>query len=143
MNIPEGRLLGLDYGSRRIGVAVSDPLGITAQPLPPIRRQGDDRDIEAIAGTARDYDVAGVVLGLPLHLDGREGTQAQKAIRFAAKIRERLGLPVATWDERMTTAQAERHLIESGVSREKRKDIRDSLAAVFILQSVLDFRGRK
>ncbi len=124
-------------------MAVSDPLGITAQPLPPIRREGDEKDIEAIAGTVRAYGVAAVVLGLPLHLDGREGDQARKAIRFGEKIRDRLGLPVETWDERMTTAQAERHLIESGVGREKRKEIRDSLAAVFILQSVLDFRGRK
>lgn len=124
-------------------MAVSDPLGITAQPLPSIRREGDDRDIEAIAAAAARHDVAGVVLGLPLHLDGGEGTQARKAIRFGEKVRERLGLPVTMWDERMTTAQAERHLIESGVSRGKRKEIRDSLAAVFILQSVLDFRGRK
>ena len=124
-------------------MAVSDPLGITAQPLPPIRRAGDVKDIAAIAEAARRHEVAGVVIGLPLHLDGGEGEQARKAIRFGEKIREHLGLPVATWDERMTTAQAERHLIESGVSREKRKEIRDSLAAVFILQSVLDFRGRK
>ncbi len=124
-------------------MAVSDPLGITAQPLPPIRRESDERDIEAIAGTVRAYDVAGVVLGLPLHLDGREGAQAQKALRFGEKVRERLGLPVETWDERLTTVQAERHLVASGVSREKRKEIRDSLAAVFILQSVLDFRSRK
>ncbi len=124
-------------------MAVSDPLGITAQPLPPIRRAGDEKDIEAIAAAVREYDVRGVVLGLPLHLDGGEGTQARKTIRFGEKIRERLGLPVDTWDERMTTAQAERHLIDSGVRREKRKEIRDSLAAVFILQSFLDFRSRK
>ena len=124
-------------------MAVSDPLGITAQPLPPIRRESDEKDIEAIAAAVRNYDVKGVVLGLPLHLDGGEGTQARKTIRFGDKIRERLGLPVDTWDERMTTAQAERHLVDSGVRREKRKEIRDSLAAVFILQSVLDFRGRK
>lgn len=143
MRIPEGRLLGLDYGSRRIGMAVSDPLGITAQPLPPIVREGDEKDIDAIAAAVREHGVGGVVIGLPLHLDGREGAQALKAIRFGEKIRERLGLPVATWDERMTTAQAERHLIASGVGRARRKEIRDSLAAVFILQSVLDFRGRK
>ncbi len=124
-------------------MAVSDPLGITAQPLPPLRREGDDKDIEAIAAAARKYEVGGIVIGLPLHLDGGEGEQARKAIRFGDRIRERLGLPVETWDERMTTAQAERHLIESGVSRAKRKDIRDSLAAVFILQSALDARGRK
>jgi len=124
-------------------MAVSDPLGITAQPLPAIRREGDEKDIESIGAAARQHDVAGVVLGLPLHLDGGEGAQAQKAKRFGEKIQERLGLPVAMWDERMTTAQAERHLIESGVSRGKRKEVRDSLAAVFILQSILDFRGRK
>ncbi len=124
-------------------MAVSDPLGITAQPLPPIRREGDVKDIEAIAAAVREHEVKGVVLGLPLHLDGREGEQARRAIRFGEKLRERLGLPVDTWDERLTTAQAERHLIESGVRREKRKEIRDSLSAVFILQSVLDFRGRK
>ncbi len=124
-------------------MAVSDPLGITAQPLPAIRREGDEKDIEAIAAAARRYEVGGVVIGLPLHLDGGEGVQARKAIRFGEKIRERLGVPVETWDERMTTAQAERHLIESGVTREKRKEVRDSLAAVFILQSALDFRGRK
>src|SRR5512143_2045888 len=125
MRTPEGRLLGLDYGSRRIGMAVSDPLGITAQPLPPIRREGDEKDIEAIAAAVREFEVGGVVLGLPLHLDGGEGPEARKSIRFGEKLRERLGLPVEMWDERMTTAQAERHLIESGVSRGKRKEIRD------------------
>ncbi len=124
-------------------MAVSDPLGITAQPLPPVRREGDAKDIEAIAGVVREHGVAGIVLGLPLHLDGREGVEAQRALRFGEKVRERLGLPVLTWDERMTTVQAERHLVASGVRREKRKEIRDSLAAVFILQSVLDFRSRK
>ncbi len=124
-------------------MAVSDPLGITAQPLPPVRREGDAKDIEAIAGAVRAHGVAGIVLGLPLHLDGREGVEAQRALRFGEKVRERLGLPVETWDERMTTVQAERHLVASGVRREKRKEIRDSLAAVFILPSVLDFRSRK
>lgn len=143
MTIPEGRLLGLDYGSRRIGMAISDPLGITAQPLSAIVRQGDEKDIGTIAAAVREHEAAGVVIGLPLHLDGGEGTEARKAIRFAEKVRERLGLPVAMWDERMTTAQAERHLIASGVGRGRRKEIRDSLAAVFILQSALDFRGRK
>ena len=124
-------------------MAVSDPLGITAQPLPQIRREGDEKDIAAIAAAARDLDVRAVVIGLPLHLDGGEGDQARKAVRFGEKLRERLELPVEMWDERMTTAQAERHLVDSGVRRAKRKEIRDSLAAVFILQSALDARGRK
>lgn len=138
----KGRLLGLDYGSHRIGTALSDPLGITAQPLPAIRRQGDNRDIEAIGELVRKFSVDGVVLGLPLMLDGTEGEQARRARAFGEKIFERLGVPVETWDERMTTVQAERHLIASGVRREKRKEVRDSLSAVILLQSLLDFRNR-
>jgi len=138
-----GRILGLDYGSHRIGAAVSDLLGITAQPLSAIRRQGDRRDFEAIGTIVREYSVGTILIGLPLHMGGEEGTQAKKARLFAEKIRERLEVPVEMWDERMTTVQAERHLIASGVRREKRKEIRDSLSAVFLLQSALDYRNRK
>ena len=139
----QGRILGLDYGSHRIGTAVSDPLGITAQPLVAIQRQGETRDIEAIGALVREYSVRSVLIGLPLHLSGEEGTQAKQARQFGEKIAERLGVPVETWDERMTTAQAERHLIASGVRRKKRKEIRDSLSAVILLQSALDYRNRK
>jgi len=139
----QGRILGLDYGSHRIGTAVSDPLGITAQPLVAIRRQGNSRDIEAIGALVREYSVCSVLIGLPLHLSGEEGTQAKQARHFGEKIAERLGIPVETWDERMTTAQAERHLIASGVRRKKRKEIRDCLSAVILLQSALDYRNRK
>ena len=139
----QGRILGLDYGSHRIGAAVSDPLGITAQPLSAIWRQGNSLDIEAIGALVREYSVRSVLIGLPLHLSGEEGTQAKQARRFGEKIAERLGIPVETWDERMTTAQAERHLIASGVRRKKRKEIRDSLSAVILLQSALDRRNRK
>jgi putative Holliday junction resolvase len=138
-----GRVLALDFGSRRIGVAVSDPLGITAQQLPAIRREGDRKDIEAIAVMAKEYGVETVVIGLPLLPGGTEGTQAARARAFARKLHERLGLPVVPWDERFTTAQAERHLIEAGVRREKRKEVRDSLAAALLLQSALDARNRK
>lgn len=138
----KGRLLGLDYGSRRIGAALSDPLGLTAQPLPAIQRRGDNRDIEAIGKLVRGYSVERVVLGLPLLLDGTEGEQAKRARAFGEKISDRLGVPVETWDERMTTVQAERHLIASGVRRKKRKEILDSLSAVLLLQSLLDFRNR-
>lgn len=139
----KGRLLGLDFGSRRIGAAISDPLGIIAQPLPCIRRRGDARDIEAIGTLVREFSVQSVVIGLPLMLDGNEGGQAKKAKDFGEKIRERIGVAVETWDERMTTVQAERHLIASGVRREKRKELRDSLSAVLLLQSALDCRNRK
>ena len=137
-----GRLLALDYGSRRIGAALSDPLGITAQPLPAIRRQGNNRDIEAIGELVREFSVDGVLLGLPLMLDGTEGEQAKRARAFGEKIADRLGIPVETWDERMTTVQAERHLIASGMRREKRREVRDSVSAVILLQSRLDFRNR-
>lgn len=138
-----GRVLALDFGSRRIGVAVSDPLGITAQQLPAIRREGDRKDIDAIAGVAAEYRVETVVIGLPILPGGTEGTQAAKVRQFALKVNERLGLPVVPWDERFTTAQAERHLIDSGVRRERRREIRDSLAAALLLQSALDARNRK
>ncbi len=139
----QGRLLGLDYGNRRIGVAVSDPLGITAQHLDAIRREGDRKDIDGIARIVQELGVAGIVVGLPLLPDGNEGSQAAKARDFAEKVRARLGIPVAMWDERLTTVQAERHLIESGVRRDRRKGVRDSLSAVLILQSALDCRNRK
>ncbi len=132
------RVLGLDYGSRRIGVALSDPLGLTAQILPPIARQGDAKDVETIARTVREHGVTRIVIGLPLLEHGEEGPQARKVRRFAAMLAEATGLPVDPWDERFTTAQAERHLIASGVRREKRREARDSLAAAIILQSALD-----
>jgi len=143
METIRGRVLALDFGSRRIGVAVSDPLGITAQQLSAIRREGDRKDIEAVASLAAEYGVETVVIGLPMHSDGSEGTQAARARAFGEKVRDRLGVPVVPWDERMTTAQAERYLIEAGVRREKRKEVRDSLAAALLLQSALDARNRK
>ncbi len=141
--LAEKRILGLDFGSHRIGAAVSDPLGITAQPLAAIRRQGNNRDIETIGALVRKYSVDTVLIGLPLHLDGKEGIQAKRARLFGEKLSGHLGIPVETWDERMTTVQAERHLIASGVRREKRKEIRDSLSAAILLQSALDYRNRK
>ncbi len=136
------RLLGLDYGSRRIGVAVSDPLGVTAQPLKPIRREGDRRDVEAIAALARELGVDAVVIGLPLHLDGSEGPEAARTRAFGEKVGARLGLPVRMFDERLTTVQAERHLIASGLRREKRKEVRDSLSAALLLQCAMGAGNR-
>ena len=140
---PGGRVLGLDYGSRRIGVAVSDPLGITAQPLPALHREGDRKDIAGIGRLAAGLGVASVVVGLPLLLNGDEGPQAARARAFGQMLSTELSLPVTMWDERLTTAQSERHLVDSGVRRERRKEIRDSLSAMFLLQSFLDPRRRK
>ncbi|MBI5904900.1 MAG: Holliday junction resolvase RuvX [Deltaproteobacteria bacterium] len=138
-----GRVLGLDYGSRRIGVAVSDPLGWTAQPLPAIAREGDRKDIAAIGRLAGDLGAGSVVLGLPLLMNGDEGPAAARARAFGAGIEADLSLPVTMWDERLTSAQSERHLIDSGVRRGRRREIRDSLSAMFLLQSFLDLRNRK
>jgi putative Holliday junction resolvase len=138
-----GRILAFDYGSKRIGVAVSDPLGITAQPLPAIRREGDRRDVAAIAELATRCEAVRFVFGLPLHEDGNEGKMAGRVRAFSEKLLEATGLPVEFQDERFTTAQAERMLIEAGVRREKRKEVRDSLSAVIILQGVLDLRNRR
>jgi putative Holliday junction resolvase len=140
---PDVRILGLDYGSRRIGVAVSDPLGLTAQPLPALPREGDRKDIAAIGRLAAGMEVTAVVVGLPLLLNGDEGPQAARARAFGERLSAELSLPVTMWDERLTTVQSERHLVDSGVRRERRKEIRDSLSAMFLLQSFLDLRGRK
>ena len=138
-----GRVLGLDYGSRRIGVAVSDPLGLTVQPLRSIRREGDRKDVAAIGHLAAELGVTSVVLGLPLLLNGDEGPAAVRARAFGERLSAETSLPVTMWDERLTTAQSERHLIASGVRREERKEIRDSLSALFLLQSALESRRRK
>ena len=140
--MPAGRMLGLDYGHRRIGVAVSDPLDLTAQPLPAIPRSGDRKDVAEIGRRAAELGVTSVVVGLPLLLNGEEGPAASRAREFGARIEADLCLPVTMWDERMTTVQSERHLIASGVRRERRKELRDSLSAMFLLQSVLDYRKR-
>ena len=140
---PGGRVLGLDYGSHRIGVAVSDPLGITAQPLPALHREGSRNVIAGIGRLIAGLGVDSVVVGLPLLLNGDEGPQAARARSFGDMLSAELSLPVTMWDERLTTAQSERHLIDSGVRRERRKEIRDSLSAMILLQSFLDLRNRK
>ncbi|HEX9191348.1 MAG TPA: Holliday junction resolvase RuvX, partial [Candidatus Deferrimicrobiaceae bacterium] len=119
------------------------PLGITAQPLPALHREGDRKDIAGIARLVAGLGVDSVVLGLPLLLNGDEGPQAARARAFGDMLSAELSLPVTMWDERLTTAQSERHLIDSGVRRERRKGIRDSLSAMFLLQSFLDLRRRK
>jgi len=137
------RILGLDYGSRRIGMAVSDPLGLTAQPLPPIPREGDRKDIAVLARLAAEKGVTSVVLGLPLLLNGDEGPAAVRARAFGERFQAETSLPVTMWDERLTSVQSERHLVASGVRREDRREIRDSLSAMFLLQTALDAQRRK
>ena len=142
-NISGERVLGLDYGSRRIGVAVSDLLGLTVQPLPPIPREGDRKDIVVLARLASEMGVTSVVLGLPLLLNGDEGPAAIRARAFGERLQAETSLPVTMWDERLTSVQSERHLIASGVRRADRRGIRDSLSAMLLLQAALDSRRRR
>ncbi len=135
------RIMGLDFGSKTVGVAVSDPLGITAQGIEVITRQGEDklrRTYARIGELVSQYQVERIVVGCPRHMNGDFGERAEKSAAFAKKLEERTGLPVELWDERLTTVSAERVLKESGVRREHRKEYVDKIAAVFILQGYLD-----
>jgi len=132
------RILALDLGERRIGLAVSDPLGLTAQGLKTLERRNRRHDLEAIREAAEQYEVGLILVGHPLHMSGRAGTQAGRAEAFAEELRRRLGVEVRLWDERLTTVEAQRVLRSSGIGREKRKQAVDRLAAVLLLQSYLD-----
>ena len=135
------RCLGMDLGTKRIGLALSDPLGWTAAPLPALSRVGWKKDLAALRRLVETYEVLRIVVGLPLRMDGEAGEQAKLAQEFAARLQSALGVPVETWDERLTTVQAERTLIDSDVRRERRRQIIDSLAASLILQGYLDYRN--
>ncbi len=131
------RILALDVGDRRIGVAVSDPLGLTAQPVGMVERVGFGPDIRRIGAYAEKYRTRSLLCGLPLNMDGSEGPQAQKVKAFADQL-EKAGFTVVFWDERMSTLTAERALIEGGVRRERRRGVVDQTAAAIILQAYLD-----
>jgi putative holliday junction resolvase len=132
--------LGLDVGSRNIGVAVSDPLGITAQGLQTIRRQNKRVDLERLKEVIEEYAVSEIVVGYPLRMSGREGIQAEKMQRFAEQLRRHFKLPVHLWDERLTSAEANRMLRESEMSIRRRAEVVDQVAAVLILQSWMESR---
>ena len=137
---PLGRVLGLDVGSRRIGVAVSDPLGITAQGLDTLERRNKRHDFQHLRDVIRKYEVKEIVVGLPLRMSGEEGIQADKMQAFADELRKRFGLPVHLWDERLTSAEANRLLRETELSIEKRGKAVDRMAAVLILQGWMENR---
>ena len=132
------RVLGIDLGSRRIGVAVSDGLGLTAQPRATIARHGGMRDIDAIAAAVKDADADRIVLGLPLDCEGQEGPAAQRARVFADKLAVALQLPVELIDESFSTVEAEAVLLAADMSRARRKQVIDKMAAAVILQRWLD-----
>lgn len=132
------RILALDLGKRRIGLAVSDPLGITAQGLPNLERTNKRTDLELLADLAREKDVGLILMGNPVNMGGREGRQSAWVREFAGALERRTGLPIRFWDERLTTVEAQRVLRESGISIEKRAAAVDRLSAVILLQSYLD-----
>ncbi len=133
------RYLGLDVGNRRIGVAVSDELGLTARPVMTLERKRRRRDdLRSLARLCRRFDVAGIVVGHPLHLSGEAGTQAAKTRVFAVELGEMTGLPIHLWDERLTTREAHRILYEAGRARQTHRKVVDQVAAALILQSFLE-----
>jgi putative Holliday junction resolvase len=136
---PPPRLLGLDVGNRRIGVAVSDELGLTAQPVLTLERKRSPReDLRSLARLARRFGVAGIVVGRPVHLSGEASPQTEKAEDFAGKMGELTGLPIHLWDERLTTREAHQILYEAGHARQEHRRVVDQVAATLILQSFLD-----
>lgn len=135
------RIMGLDYGSKTVGVAISDPLQITAQGIETITRKDENKlrkTCARIEELIREYEVGLIVLGLPKHMNNDIGERAEKSLEFGEMLKRRTGLEVIMWDERLTTIEAERTLIENKIRREDRKKYIDKIAAVFILQGYLD-----
>ena len=138
-----GRILALDVGARRIGLAVSDPLGLTAQGLETLQRKNKRADLEKLEQIIRRYDVRELVVGLPLRMSGAEGIQSERMTAFGEELRRRFGLPVHLWDERLTSAEANRILREAELSIQKRARAVDRMAAVLILQNFLESRAAR
>lgn len=132
------RYIGLDVGDRTIGVAVSDPLGYTAQGITTVRRKSLEKDFEKLREIFKEYEILGIVVGLPKNMNGTIGPQAEKAMEFGRVLEEEFGHKVIYWDERLTTMAAHRAMLEADMSRKKRKTLVDKIAATYILQGYLD-----
>ena len=135
------RIMGLDFGSKTVGVAVSDPLGSTAQGVEIIRRKSQSKlrqTLARIEELVEEYDVNELVLGFPKNMNGTEGERCERTKEFKELLEKRTGLPVALWDERLTTVAADRSMLEKGMGRYERKEYVDEIAAVFILQGYMD-----
>lgn len=140
------RIMGLDFGSKTVGAAISDPLLITAQGIEIIRRKDENKlrqTLARIEELIQEYEVKEIVLGLPKNMNNTEGPRVMMTMEFKEKLERRTGLPVRTWDERLTTVAAGKTMMEAGVRRENRKEYVDKIAAVLILQGYLDYRRRK
>jgi putative Holliday junction resolvase len=136
------RIMGLDLGSKTIGVAVSDPLTITAQVLTSIHRTTLEKDLEAIVRLAEEYQIQELIVGLPINMDGSRGGAVDRVETFIGQLEARLSLRIIPWDERLSTVAAERILLEGDLSRAKRRKVIDRLSAAIILQGYLDSRPR-
>ncbi len=137
------RIMALDVGEKTIGVAVSDPTGLIAQGIQIINRKSIQKDFSIIKDLVEQYEVHEIIIGLPLNMNGTEGTQTEKTRKFGQKLLSNLEIPVVYWDERLTTMAAERMLVEEAdLSRAKRKKVIDKMAAVYILQNYLDKERR-
>ena|SRR5215831_16184753 len=134
------RVMALDVGDKKIGIAISDALLLTAQSRPTLRRKDFQSDLESIRRLSVDNEVHEIVVGQPLHMDGRESTQSQKVARFAEELKRVLGVPVIFWDERLTSFEAEQHLQQMGLNWRQRRAEIDKIAAMIILQNYLDAR---
>ena len=142
MSVITMRIMGLDYGAKTVGVAVSDPLGLTAQGIEIVRRKSENKlrqTLARIEEIAKEYGVEKIVLGFPKHMNNDIGERAEKSLEFKEMLERRTGLPVVMWDERLTTVEADRTMMETGIRRENRKEYVDMIAAVFILQGYLDY----
>jgi len=137
------RTLALDIGSKRIGLAISDPDGEFAFPRGKLERKGREKDLMALAAMIREEEVGRVVIGIPLHMDGRKGVGAEAATALAEDLERQTGIPVETLDERLTTVEAERMLLASGHDARKRKEVVDSVAASIILRTYLDLQRNR
>lgn len=135
------RILGLDYGTKTVGVAISDPLGYTAQGIEIIRRESEAKirkTLQRIEELIKEYEVESIVLGYPKNMNGTDGERAQKSLEFKETLERRTGIPVVMWDERLTTVSADKVMMESGIRRENRKEFVDEIAAMFILENYLE-----
>lgn len=140
------RIMGLDFGSKTVGVAVSDALLVTAQGVEIIRRKQENKLRQTLARIEElivEYGVEEIVLGLPKNMNGSEGERVEKTKEFREMLERRTGLSVAVWDERLTTVAADKAMMEAGIRRENRKEYVDQIAAVFILQGYLDYRKNR
>jgi putative Holliday junction resolvase len=134
------KYMGLDVGSKTIGIAVSDDFGWTAQPITTIGRSNWDKDFQKLTELIDEHNISEIVIGLPKNMNGSLGASAQKVIEFADFLKSNLNIPVSFWDERLSTKAVTRTLVEADVSRKKRKKVIDKLAAVYILQGYLDYK---